>query len=105
MNKYFFAYLHLKRKLEGESQPLPEDHDSKMIIGFIEQCLRPINTGDASGKFDRAYKSIKTALQIYDEILRPHFAGDPEWFPVLLGIETGLLIAKTQLDFIKQKGG
>ena len=105
MNISLFAYLHLKRKLEGESQPLPEDLDSKTAIGFIEQCLKPINTGDASGKFDRAYQAIKTALQIFDEILKPNLVGDKEWFPLLLGLESGLLIAKTQLDFIKQKGG
>jgi len=105
MNKYFFVYLHLKRRLEGEAAPLPEDHDSKLIIGFIEQCLKPILSSGVSGKFDRAYSSINKALEIFDEVLKPRISGDSQWFTALLGIESGLLIAKTQLDFIKQKGG
>jgi hypothetical protein len=106
MNKWFFAYLHLKKKIEGEASPLPQEHDSQIVFGFIEQCLKPIATAGVSGKFDRACKSIEIALEIFYEILKPRFSGDPEWFPVLLGIESGLLIAKQQLDFIgKEKRG
>ena len=105
MCKYLFAYLHLKKRLEGESQPLPVDHDSQIVLGFIEQCLKPILSTGVSGKFDRAYSCINKALEIFYEVLKPRFSGNSEWFPALLGIESGLLIAKTQLDFIKQKGG
>ena len=105
MCKYLFAYLHIKKRLEGEVQPLPAEHDSQVIVGFIEQCLKPILSSGVSGKFDRAYGSINKALEIFYEVLKPRFSGDSQWFPVLLGLESGLLIAKTQLDFIKQKGG
>lgn len=106
MNKWFFASLHLKRRLEGaEAQPLPRDHDTRMIFGFLDQMLMPMRTKCVHGKFDRSRKSIELALEMYD-LMKVHFSGDPEWFPVLLGIEAGLLIAKQQLDFIgKEKGG
>lgn len=106
MNKWFYAYLHLKKKLEGaELQPLPKDHDTRLIFGFIEQLLKPIRTENTHGKFDRSRKSIELALEMYD-LMKENFSGDQEWFPVLLGIEAGLLIAKQQIDFIgKEKGG
>lgn len=106
MNKWFFAYLHLRRKLEdGEVSAPPQDADSKLIHSFIEQCLKPIQTKNVSGKFDRAEKTMEIILEMYDAYIKPKFRGDPEWFPVLLGLESGLWIAKTQLDFIKKKGG
>lgn len=106
MNKWFYAYLHLKEKIAGEASPLPKEHDSKIVFGFIEQCLKPIATAAVSGKFDRACKTIETALEIFYEILKPSFSGDSEWFPLLLGLESGLLIAKQQLNFIgKEKRG
>ena len=106
MNKWYFAYLHLKKRLEdAEAQPLPKDHDTRMIFGFLDQMLKPMRTKHVHGKFDRSRKSIELALEMYD-LMKEHFSGDPEWFPVLLGIESGLLIAKQQLDFIgKEKGG
>ena len=100
MNKWFFAYLHLKKKIEGaEAQPLPRDHDARLIFGFLEQFLKPIQTENVHGKFDRARKSIELALEMY-EVMKERFSGDPEWFPVLIGLESGLLIAKQQIDFI-----
>ena len=106
MNKWYFAYLHLKKRLEdAEAQPLPKDHDTRMIFGFLDQMLMPMRTKCVHGKFDRSRKSIELALEMYD-LVRERFSGDPEWFPVLLGIEAGLLIAKQQLEFIgKEKRG
>ena len=100
MNKWFFAYLHLKKKIEGEASPIPKDHDLKIVTSFVEQCFKPIPTESVSGKYDRASKAIKKALEIFYEVLKPRFSGDPEWFPVLIGLEAGLLIANQQLDFI-----
>lgn len=105
MDKWFYAYRHLKKRLEGaEKTPLPEEFDSRMVFGFIEVCLNVSTLPKGSGKFDRAWRSINELVELLDTLIVPNFQGNAEWFPMLLGLKSGLLIAQHQLNLIKQKG-
>ena len=105
MNKWFYAWLHVKHRLEEKRdyEPYPEDFDAKILYSFTESGFKPINTSRAHGKFDKARLAIAKRLEVLREIVKPNLQGNEEWFPYLLGLEAGLMIAEHQLDIIRNK--
>ena len=105
MNKWFYAHLQLKKRLEKGVALVEDDFDERTVFEFIEASLKPCKCKHKQGRFNKACYSVEKVLELFDTTLKPHFQGNQEWFPVLLGLEAGLLIAKAQLDAVKEKGG
>lgn len=103
--KWFYAWLHAKERIEElkERPAWPEDHDSKVLFCFTERSFRQVNTRGCRGKFDRACQAIEIELDTLQNTIKPNLRGTDEWFPYLLGLEAGLLIARHQLRLLRDE--
>lgn len=105
MNKFFYAYLHLKKRIEGSDERgihLEDDFDSQIIYSFIENALKAESLPKGDGKFDRAFNAINDDLKTLETFVMPNLNGNDEWFSVLIGLRAGLTIAQHQLNIIKK---
>ncbi len=105
-NAWFYAFSHLKKRIAKETE---ESHSSieegALICNFVNTCLQKGAKSKVSGKFDRACEKLSKILELFNETVKPYLGKSDEWLAVITGLEAGLLIAKTQLDFIKKGEG
>ena len=106
MYEWFENYLRAKAKAKREHvSQLPPSFDEELVYNFTVAAFNAVNTAGVKGSFAKAEHALESLLTAFYETVKPHFQGTSEWFPYLLGIEAGLLIAKEQLRMIREKRG